>query len=145
MSCGKTAGYPIGFPPPPRTGDYRPSSPPKGTGDRLGGGDDMRHKVAESVSDGFLQTMSPETDFDREELQDIRDRAKELALYMDSGAERDTLDSLARAADILDALYAREEADMLELNAERVPCPLSALTDASATALPVALSSPTST
>ena len=59
---------------------------------------------------GFIQMMEPE--FERAELQDIRDRAKDLAVDLESGAERAALDALSKAADVLDALAARSETDL---------------------------------
>ena len=63
--------------------------------------------------DGFLQVMPPD-DFDRAELQSIRDRARQLSIQ---GLPAKTMEErlyqqLADAADQLDAITARFEADV---------------------------------
>ena len=65
------------------------------------------------ATSGFLRVIPPPPEFDRGELQDIRDIATERAqTIIRSCAERDALEALARNADILDALYAREDEEL---------------------------------
>ena len=67
--------------------------------------------------DGFLQVMPPD-DFDRAELQSIRDRARQLSIQ---GSPAKTMEErlyqqLADVADQLDAITARFEADVSEMD-----------------------------
>lgn len=95
MSCGETAAC-------PHTVVYPPAEPytPKGADGSSG------------VSVSYMQTVPD--DFDREELQRIRDRARRLSIV---SSPRKTLEErlyqqLADTADQLDAIAARWEADI---------------------------------
>ena len=59
--------------------------------------------------------------FDREELRHIRDRARSLSNYghLRSSIEDKLYEKLFEASDLLDALYAREEAEVAALEAEQ--------------------------
>ncbi|KKL81544.1 hypothetical protein LCGC14_1993710 [marine sediment metagenome] len=109
MSCGKdgtssAAGYPenIIYGPPPEVPPFNPELIPAG----------LRPPADDSRFSGVLRVVPPPPEFDREELQDIRDIATERAVDMKPCAERDALEALARNADILDALYAREDEEL---------------------------------
>lgn len=62
---------------------------------------------------GFLRVIPEE--FSREELQAIRDKASDLLPYA-SMAKFDLLEDLVDTLDMLDAVAAREEADLAELD-----------------------------
>ncbi len=69
-----------------------------------------------SVSSDFLQVMPPD-DFDRAELQSIRDRARRMSI---PGSPMKTVEErlyqqLADVADQLDAISARFESDVKEM------------------------------
>lgn len=109
MSCGKdgtssAAGYPqsIIYGPPPEVPPFNPELIPAG----------LRPPTDDSRFSGFLRVVPPPPEFDREELQGIRDIAIERAADMKPCAERDALEALARNADILDALAAREDEEL---------------------------------
>ncbi len=72
---------------------------------------------ADSDSDaGFSGCLSVDPlEFSRYELQEIRDKAQTLAEGLERGAERDALDALAKGADILDAIAARTDTEIVEL------------------------------
>jgi hypothetical protein len=76
--------------------------------------DILQHDVDGSNSAPFTGFLRVVEEFEREELQSIRDRANLMALDMIGSAERDALEALYRAADILDAILARDEAEMAE-------------------------------
>ena len=65
-----------------------------------------------SNSVGYLQVISD--DFRREELQDIRDRARRLSIPTSARKTEEEWQykKIADAANILDALYARDEQEL---------------------------------
>ena len=81
---------------------------------------------ASGVSIGFLQVVTDE--FERGELQDIRDRARRLSIPTSARKTEEEWQykKIADAANILDALYAREESDVKEMesNVTVVPEPV---------------------
>ena len=69
----------------------------------------------DSMSIGYLQVVPD--DFEREELQDIRDRARRLSIQSSPAktVEERLYQELADVADQLDAFAARFEADVREM------------------------------
>lgn len=89
MSCGRT-GCPDSLPLPPDVGGSSSAS-----------------------FDGFLQGI-PSDEFEREELQSIRDRARRLSIPTSARKTEEEWQykKIADAANILDALYARDEQEL---------------------------------
>lgn len=84
----------------------------------------LDNNASVGVSIGFLQTVPP--DFEREELQSIRDRARSLSIQ---GSPAKTMEErlyqqMADIADQLDAIAARWEADIAKSQITISPEPM---------------------